>query len=248
MEGVHKAGLCRREEHPVDHVERGEPLGTVGRHAGEADRRPIARVEVVAERLLGGRDHLGAHGVEVGPGSHRELDLAHPRVHVVETGERGLVEHGVGDDVHVAQPRAKRGRAPGHVGDHSGGTADGDLIAGTHDAPHHEAEPADDVRDRVLQAERDGHRDNAEGGDEARGVHVEHRLHNREQGERPDERAQDVDEDRRVGHVGVLKDLITETDDDALDHEGEPHRHCDDDGLAEQGVELVDDFLLHVPP
>ena len=118
----------------------------------------------------------------------------------------------------------------------------------------HESKTADDVRNRVFQAERQRDAGDAQGGDQRRGLHAEHWFEHNEQPEKPNEDACAIDEDRRAGNVGLVECLSQGLAYDSLGHPRDGDGDYEEDDAAEVvgeprigDVRVGDDGVCGVP-
>ena len=113
--------------------------------------------------------------------------------------ERRRGDDRVGDDHRLAQAVLDGGVAPCNVLHHAALAAHLDVVAGLHDAHERDLEPANEVGERVLEAERDGDAADAEGGDYRARVDAEAAVEHDARADDPNDGAHDVNDDARAG-------------------------------------------------
>lgn len=158
--------------------------------------------------------------------------------------ERRRGDDRVGDDHRLAQAVLDGGVTPCNVLHHAALTAHLDVVAGLHDAHERDLESANEVGERVLEAERDGDAADAEGGDYRAGVDAEAAVEHDARADDPNDGAHDVNDDARAGQrvATVVQHARCRLDGKLFDH---PCRYHDDDRPCDLLEKRVGDDCLN---
>ena len=126
----------------------------------------------------------------------------------------------IGDDDRLPHGVADGRVAPGHVLHHARLGSHLDVVAGFDDAHKGHLQSADEVGERVLEAERDGDAADAKGGHEGVCVHAKAGIEDDTRAGCPNDAACDVDDDARAGErvVIAIEEMLQCARCDAGDH------------------------------